>query len=101
MGFYFVCLGRHSGRTACTLKAQQAHLTEQAVQRLIQQISLTSQERQSVEEQLLAECKATVREADTGRAESLSTQLPPGPQQVLEAERHVRHRCARHCRSIL
>lgn len=67
--FYFVCLGRHSGRTACMLKAQQVHLIEQAVHRLIQEISLTSQDRQSVEEQLLAESKATVREADTGRAE--------------------------------
>ena len=67
--FYFVCLGRHSGRTSCTLKAQQVHLIENAVQQLIQQISLTSKERQGVEERLLAEADASLRDADTGRAE--------------------------------
>ncbi|UIN30633.1 recombinase family protein [Microbacterium binotii] len=67
--FYFVCLGRHSGRTACTLKAQQVHLIETAVHRLIQQISLTPEERASAEERLLAEANASVRDADTGRAE--------------------------------
>jgi site-specific DNA recombinase len=67
--FYFVCLGRHSGRTACTLKAQQVHLIEKAVQQLIQQITLTSKERQVVEVRLLAEANASVRDADTGRAE--------------------------------
>ena len=67
--FYFVCLGRHSGRTSCTLKAQQVHLIEKAVQRLIQQISLTPEERQGVEERLLAEADASIRDADTGRAE--------------------------------
>lgn len=67
--FYFVCLGRHRGRTTCTLKAQQVHLIEKAVQRLIQQISLTSKERQGVEERLLAEADASLRDADTGRAE--------------------------------
>lgn len=67
--FYFVCLGRHSGRTTCTLKAQQVHLIEKAVQRLIQQIGLTPEERVSVEERPLAEADASVRDVDAVRAE--------------------------------
>lgn len=67
--FYFVCLGRHSGRTSCTFKAQQVHLIEKAVRDLIERVSLTTQERQVVQARLLAEADASVREADTGRAE--------------------------------
>ncbi|WP_170061963.1 recombinase family protein [Compostimonas suwonensis] len=66
--FYFVCLGRHSGRTTCTLRAQQVHLIEKAVHRLIEQISLTPEERQGVEERLLAGSNAGLDEADAGRA---------------------------------
>ena len=67
--FYFVCLGRHSGRTTCTLKAQQVHLIEDAVRDLVWRVSLTAQERKSVEARLLAEADGSVRDADTGRVE--------------------------------
>ncbi|WP_336638495.1 recombinase family protein [Microbacterium sp. MMO-70] len=66
--FYFVCLGRHSARTSCMLRAQQLHLIGKAAQRLIQQISLTPEERVTVEERLLAEADASVRNVDTVRA---------------------------------
>lgn len=57
---YFVCLGRHSRRTTCTLKAQQVHHVERAVHELIQRISLTRLQRQSREKELLDEANATV-----------------------------------------
>ena len=67
--FYFVCLGRHSGRTDCTLKAQQVHLIEQGVRELIGRVSLAPQERMITEERLLAEAEAGLQYADTERAE--------------------------------
>lgn len=61
---YFVCLGRHSGRTACTLKAQQVHRVEQSVHELVQRISLTPAQREKLERKLLAEADATAPDVE-------------------------------------
>jgi DNA invertase Pin-like site-specific DNA recombinase len=67
--FYFVCLGRHSGRTTCMLKAQQVHLIEDVVRDLIGRVSLTTQVRQCVEARLLAEAEAELADAGSERVE--------------------------------
>ncbi|MGO1543136.1 MAG: recombinase family protein [Gulosibacter sp.] len=67
--FYFVCLGRHSGRTDCRLKAQQVHRVEQGVRELIGRVSLTAEERRRTEERLLAEAEAGLQDEDIERVD--------------------------------
>ncbi len=66
---YFVYLGRHSGWTDCTLKAQQVPLVEHGVQDLIGRVSLTPQARQNAETRLLAKAETGLQGAVTERAE--------------------------------
>lgn len=75
------------------LKAQQVHLIEKTVRCLIQQVSLTSEERVSVEERLLVEADAGPGEADAGRAglQAREQQLRGEQERVLRAYYLHRH----------
>lgn len=87
MYLYFVCLGRHSGRTNCTLKAQQVHQVEDAMTALIARVSLTAARRQKLQEELLEKAAVSTRGGDAARAalEEREAELREEQDRVLRA----------------